>query len=141
MGQIMSRAVFLPRLSATLLGSFASAALLLAALGIYGVLSYSVTQRTREIGLRMTLGASAGSTINLVARNSVVLIVVGVGLGLVAATMLTRLLTSVLYGVSPFDLPAFVIAAVVLALAGVFASVLPARRATRVDPMVALREP
>jgi predicted permease len=141
MDQIMSRAVFLPRLSATLLGSFAIAALLLAALGIYGVLSYSVTQRTREIGLRMTLGASAGSTITLVARNSLLLIAVGVGLGLVVATMLARLLTSVLYGVSPFDLTAFTVAAVVLTLAGVAASLLPARRATRVDPMVALREP
>jgi len=128
-------------LSATLLGSFAIAALLLAALGIYGVLSYSVTQRTREIGLRMTLGASAGSTITLVARNSLRLIAVGVGLGLVVATMLARLLTSVLYGVSPFDLTAFTVAAVVLTLAGVAASLLPARRATRVDPMVALREP
>jgi putative ABC transport system permease protein len=89
----------------------------------------------------MTLGASAGSTIKLVARNSLMLIAVGVGLGLFAATMLSGMLTSVLYGVSPFDLPAFVIAAVVLALAGVSASLLPARRATRVDPIVALREP
>jgi putative ABC transport system permease protein len=141
MDQILARAVFLPRLSMTLLASFAFAALLLAALGLYGVLSYSVTQRTREIGLRMALGASGSSTVGLVVRNSLILIAVGVGLGLVAAAILARSMSGILYGVGPFDLPAFTVAALVLVSAGVGASLLPARRATRVDPMVALREP
>jgi putative ABC transport system permease protein len=140
MDQILARAVFLPRLSTTLLALFAGAALLLAGLGIYGVLSYAVSQRTREIGLRMALGASGGRTIGLIVRNSMVMLAVGVGLGLVAATLPARSMGGVLYGISPFDLPAFSIAALVLVTAGLVASLLPALRATRVDPMVALRE-
>jgi putative ABC transport system permease protein len=141
MDQILARAVFLPRMSATLLALFAGAALLLAALGIYGVLSYAVGQRTREIGLRMALGASGGRTVGLVVRNSVTMLAGGVGAGLVAATLLARSMSGVLYGISPFDLPAFLIAAFGLAAAGLIATLLPAMRATRVDPMVALREP
>jgi putative ABC transport system permease protein len=140
MDQILARTVFLPRLSATLLSLFALAALLLAALGLYGVLSYSVTQRTREIGLRMALGASSGSTVGLVIRNSLILIAVGVGLGLAAAIVLARSMTGILYGVGPFDLPSFAVAVLVLASVGVGASLLPARHATRVDPIVALRD-
>ena len=140
MNQILARAVFLPRLSTTLLGLFALSALLLAALGIYGVLSYSVTQRTREIGLRMALGASGGDTVGLIVRNSVMMIAVGGLVGLVAAVLLSRSLAGILYGVGPFDVPAFTAALLVLVLAGVAASVLPAFRATRVDPVVALRE-
>ena len=140
MDQILARAVFLPRLSATLLASFAGAALLLAGLGIYGVLSYAVNQRTREIGLRMALGATSGRTVGLVVRNSVLLLAIGVGIGIVVAVMLARAMGRILYGVSPFDLPAFALAAAVLVTAGVCATLLPARRATRVDPMVALRE-
>jgi len=140
MDQILARAVFLPRLSTTLLALFALAALILAALGIYGVLSYSVTQRTREIGLRMALGASGSQTVGLVVRNSLLLVAIGGGVGLVAATFLARSMAGILYGVGPFDGPAFAAAAVVLVFAGISASVLPARRATRVDPMVALRE-
>ena len=140
MDQILARAVFLPRLSTTLLTAFALAALLLAALGIYGVLSYSVTQRTREIGLRMALGASGGRTVSLVARNSLAMIGLGVGAGLVVAVPLARSLGNVLYEVSPFDAPSFATAALVLVAAGLGAALLPARRATRVDPMVALRE-
>jgi putative ABC transport system permease protein len=141
MDQILARAVFLPRMSATLLALFAGAALLLAGLGIYGVLSYAVSQRTREIGLRMALGASGGRTIGLVVRNSMVMLGVGVGVGLVAATLLARSMVGVLYGISPFDLPAFAIAALALAAAGLVATLLPAVRATRIDPIVALREP
>jgi putative ABC transport system permease protein len=139
MDQILARTVFLPRLSTTLLSAFAIAALLLAALGLYGVLSYSVTQRRQEIGLRMALGASGGSTVGLVIRNSLILIAVGVGLGLAAAIILAHSMTGILYGVGPFDLPSFAVAALVLVSAGVAASLLPARRATRVDPIVALR--
>jgi putative ABC transport system permease protein len=140
MEQIMARAVFLPRLSTTLLAVFAVGALLLAALGIYGVLSYSVSQRTREIGVRMALGATGASTVNLVVRNSLVLIAIGGAFGLVAAVMLARWLTGILYGIGPFDLPSFGLAALVLLVAGILASLLPALRATHVDPMVALRE-
>ena len=140
MDQILARAVFLPRLSTTLLAAFAAAALLLAALGIYGVLSYSVSQRTREIGLRMALGANATETLGMVARKSMGLIVVGVGVGLVAATLLARSMAGILYGVSTFDLTAFGVAAVVLVTAGLSASLIPAQRAVRIDPTVALRE-
>ena len=140
MDQILARAVFLPRLSTTLLATFALAALLLAGLGIYGVLSYSVTQRTKEIGLRMALGASSGNTVALIVRNSVTLVAIGGGVGLVAAILLARSMAGVLYGVGPFDLPSFAAAATVLMFAGVTASLLPAFRTTRVDPVVALRE-
>ena len=140
MDQLLARSVFLPRLSSTLLRVFALGALLLAALGIYGVLSYSVGQRTREIGLRMALGANIGGTVWLVLRNSMAPVVVGVGLGLGAAALLARSMAGVLYGVSPFDIPSFASAAAVLALAGLGASLIPARRAARIDPMVALRE-
>ena len=114
--------------------------MLLAALGIYGVLSYSVGQRTREIGLRMALGANVSTTLGLVVRNSMALIVVGVAVGLAAAALLARSMAGVLYGVSPFDVPSFAVAAAVLMMAGLAASLVPARRAALVDPMVALRE-
>jgi len=140
MDQILARAVFLPRLSTTLLALFALAALLLAALGIYGVLSYSVSQRTREIGLRMALGSSVGQTIGLVVRHSLQLVAIGGVAGMIAAAFLARAMAGVLYGVGPFDIPAFALSLIVLMLAGLCASLLPARRATRVDPVVALRE-
>ncbi len=140
MDQILARAVFLPRMSTTLLAIFASAALLLAALGIYGVLSYSVNQRTREIGLRMALGASARETVGGVVGNSMLLIGAGVGVGFVAAAVLARSMAGILYGVSTFDLTTFVAAGLVLATVGVSASLIPARRAVRIDPMRALRD-
>jgi ABC-type antimicrobial peptide transport system permease subunit len=140
MDQILARAVFLPRLSTTLLASFAIAALLLAALGIYGVLSYSVSQRTREIGLRMALGASGGNTVALIVRNSVAMVAIGGVIGLIAATLLARSMEGILFGVEPFDLPSFSLAAFTLLIAGVVASLLPALRTTRVDPVVALRD-
>jgi putative ABC transport system permease protein len=140
MDQILARAVFLPRLSTTLLATFAVAALLLAALGIYGVLSYSVTQRTREIALRMALGSTGGSTVGLVVQNSLLLIAIGAVAGLVAAVLLARSMAGILYGIGPFDVPSFSLAALVLVVSGLAAAVLPALRATRVDPMVALRE-
>ena len=140
MDQILARAVFLPRLSTTLLAVFALAALLLAALGIYGVLSYSVTQRTREIGLRMALGSTGGRTVGMVVQHSLLLIAVGGVCGLVFAVLMARWMAGILYGIGPFDLPSFSLAALVLLIAGVCASLLPALRATRVDPIVALRE-
>ena len=140
MDQILARAVFLPRMSATLLALFAGAALLLAALGLYGVLSYVVSLRTREIGLRMALGASGGQTIGLVLRSSTSMLVAGVVIGLVGSILVARSVGGVLYGISPFDVPAFSIAAAALAAAGLIATLIPALRAARVDPMTALRD-
>ena len=140
MDQVLARAVFLPRLTTTLLALFAGAALLLAGLGIYGVLSYAVNERTREIGLRMALGATRWRTIGLIVHNSLLMLAIGVGAGIGVAMMLARSMGRVLYGISPFDLLSFVVAALVLVAAGLGATLLPAGRATRVDPMVALRE-
>ncbi len=140
MDQILARAVFLPRLSTTLLALFALAALLLAALGIYGVLSYSVSQRTKEIGLRMALGASSGNTVAMIVRSSLGMVALGGLIGLVAAIALARSMADLLFGVEPFDLPSFALAATTLLIAGVVASLLPALRTTRVDPIVALRD-
>lgn len=138
--QLLARAVFLPRLSTTLLGLFALAALLLAVLGIYGVLSYSVNERAKEIGLRLALGATTGDTVSMVMRRSLGMVAAGGGVGLVASVLLARSLAGVLYGVGPFDLPSFAAAVAVLMLAGALASLLPALRTTRVDPVVVLRE-
>ena len=140
MEQIVTRAVFLPRLSATLLATFAAVAVLLAALGIYGVLASSVTQRTREIGLRMALGANASETLGLVTRQSVGLIGTGVAVGLVAAVLLARSMAGILYGVTAFDITSFGVAGLVLVMAGLTASLVPAQRAVRISPMVTLRE-
>ena len=140
MDQILARAVFLPRLSTTLLAMFALAALLLAALGIYGVLSYSVSQRTKEIGLRMALGASGGDTVAMIVRSSVGMVAMGGVIGLIAAVLLARSMAGILYGVGPFDVPSFTLALLTLLIAGIVASVLPAMRTTRVDPVVALRD-
>ena len=137
--QLLARAVFLPRVSTQLLSAFAATALVLAALGIYGVLSYSISQRTREIGLRMALGAGAAQTIRLVVRDSLGFLLAGVSAGLVAAVLLTRSLGRILYGVGPFDPLSFTLAAAILLTVGLVASLLPARRATRVNPIIALR--
>src|SRR5262245_24850492 len=137
--QLLARAVFLPRVSTQLLSAFAVAALVLAALGIYGVLSYSISQRTREIGLRMALGAGVMQTVLLVVRGSLGLLIAGISAGLVAVLLLTRSLARILYGVGPFDIPSFALAAAILLVVGLAASLLSARRATQVDPIVALR--
>ena len=138
--QLLARAVFLPRLSTQLLASFALAALMLAALGIYGVLSYSVSQRTREIGLRMALGAGAAQTMQLIVLDSLGFLLAGIAAGLIAAVLLARTLARILYGVGPFDLPSFALAAAMLLAIGLVASLVPARRATRVEPVIALRQ-
>jgi len=127
------------RLSVLLLSVFAALALFLAAIGLYGVLSYSVGQRTREIGVRMALGADATSVVALVLRQGARLAGLGLAAGLASALGATRLLQSQLYGVSPFDPLSFALVAAALAFVGALACWLPARRATRVDPIVALR--
>jgi predicted permease len=132
-------AVARPRLLTVLLGLFGVMGLVLGALGIYGVLAYLVSQRTREIGVRLALGAKASDVLWMVVRRGLRLAGLGVAIGLVAALALTRLMQGVLYGVTPTDPLTFVgVAAALLAVAA-FASWLPARRATRVDPLVALR--
>jgi ABC-type antimicrobial peptide transport system permease subunit len=127
------------RLTVMLLGTFAVLALLLAALGLYGVLSYNVGQRTREIGVRMALGAQAAAVVRLVVRQGIALAGVGLVVGLLFALGLTRLLKSVLYEVSTFDPISFIAVAVILSVIGIVACWFPARRATRVDPITALR--
>jgi len=127
------------RLNMLLFAILAGVALILAAVGIYGVIAYSVTQRTHEIGIRMALGAQRRDIVKMVVGQGIVLAAGGVGLGILASVLLTRLMTALLYGVSATDLVTFVIISVLLTLVAVVASFIPARRATRVDPMIALR--
>jgi putative ABC transport system permease protein len=122
-----------------LLTIFAAAALLLASVGIYGVLSYTVAQRTRDIGIRMALGATPSQVVSGVLHYGVVLTCVGLAIGLAGALAGTRVLSSLLYGVQAIDAATFTAVSLVLAAVALTASYLPARRAARVDPLVALR--
>ena len=128
-----------PRFNMMLLGIFAGVAMVLAAIGIYGVIAYSVTQRTREIGIRMALGAQRGDVLRMILRQSMLIIGIGLTIGLVAAFALTRWMASLLYGVSAHDLSIHGLVLMVLAGAGLIATYIPARRAMALDPMVALR--
>jgi putative ABC transport system permease protein len=127
------------RLTMTLLGAFAGLALLLASVGLYGVMALSVTQRTRELGIRMALGAARSDVFRLVLGQGVILVSIGIGLGLIGALAASRALSSLLYGVGAIDVPAFAIAILSLAFVALLACWLPARRATLVDPIEALR--
>lgn len=139
MTEVMAESLGRPRFYLALLGTFGAVALALAVAGIYGVLSYAVAQRTREFGIRTALGSTAREILGLVTRQAMVLVAAGIGLGLAGSLAVTRLLGSLLYGVSPLDAPAWILATVTLALAGLAAALLPAWRATRADPVVALR--
>jgi putative ABC transport system permease protein len=139
MEQAVAESVAQPRFYMTLLVGFAAVALLLAALGIYGVISYTVSQRTRELGIRIALGATKDKVIGLVLSRGLLLTVVGVGVGLVAAFWLTRVLASLLFGIEAVDLLTYASVALVLVVVAALASWIPARRAARVDPVIAMR--
>jgi putative ABC transport system permease protein len=140
MQQIVSDSVAGRRFSMLLLGVFAGLALVLAAVGIYGLNSYTATRRTHEIAIRMALGAERTHVLRLVVGNGLRLSLIGVGAGLAAAVGLTRLMSSMLYGVRPTDIATFAAVPSLLTGVAVLASYVPARRATKVDPMVALRQ-
>jgi len=139
MDRLVASSVARPRFYAVLLGVFAGVAGLLAAIGIYGMLAYAVTQRTQEIGIRMALGAQRWNVLALVLGKGVILTTVGIALGLAGAAATTRLLQSMLFGVAPLDPTTFITVSLMFGVVATLASYIPARRATMVDPMVALR--
>ncbi|MBZ5554916.1 MAG: ABC transporter permease [Acidobacteriia bacterium] len=140
MDQWLSNSAAQPRLNTVLLGAFASVALLIAAIGIYGVLAYSVSQRTREIGLRMALGATPRGVLSLIVREGMTLVLIGIGIGLAGGLALGRAVSSLVFGVTVRDPATFAVVTVVLATVALAACIVPARRAASVDPMIALRE-
>jgi putative ABC transport system permease protein len=140
MDALMKTAVGQRRVSMILLGAFSALALLLASVGLYGVMSYSVSQRARELGVRMALGAARSRVLGLVVSQGMSLALLGIVIGVVGAVALTRLLGTQLYHVAPTDVPTFAIVATLLAGVSLAATLVPALKATRVDPVVALRE-
>ena len=139
MAQIVSNSVGQPRFRTALLVTFALLALFVASIGLYGVMGYLVSQRTREFGIRMAVGASRGAVLWLVAGEAAKLIGIGIGLGLVAAVIVARWIASLLFGVAPFDTATLACVSVLLALVGLVASYIPAQRAAKADPMDSLR--
>jgi putative ABC transport system permease protein len=139
MKQYMALPLFPAHTTGLLLGAFGILALVLAVTGLYGVISYSVEQRTREIGMRMALGANQRDVLKLVLRHGMTLTLIGVSLGVIASLAVTRVLSSLLYGIRPTDPATFVAVPLLLMAVALLASYIPARRATKVDPMVALR--
>jgi putative ABC transport system permease protein len=139
MEQRLANSIALRRNSMLLFAIFAAIALIIAAIGLYGVISYSVSQRTHEIGIRMALGAERRDVLKLVLKQGLKLISAGVTIGLIASLALTRLMKSLLFEVNAIDPLTFVIVALMLDIVALLACLVPARRATKVDPMVALR--
>ena len=139
MSKLVAASTSEPRFQAEIIGSFAILALLLAVIGIYGVMSYFVTERTREIGIRMAVGAKAGHVLTLVVRRGLLLVAAGVVCGAAGAWGVTRVLATLLFELKPTDPPTFAAAALLLVMVATAATFIPARRATQVDPSVALR--
>jgi putative ABC transport system permease protein len=139
LGSIVDQAVSPKRFLTALLGGFSVLALILAALGIYGVISYSVTQRTHEIGIRLALGAPAAAVLKQVIGQGMAPVLLGLAIGVAAALALTRLISSLLFGVGAADPVTFISIALLLLIVSLFACWVPARRAAKVDPMIALR--
>jgi putative ABC transport system permease protein len=139
MEQLLSNTMSRSRLYAVLLGIFAAAAVALAVIGLYGTMSYAVALRTREIGVRIALGAQRKTVLGLVLRQSLILAAAGTAVGLVGAVGLTRYLDRMLFGLTPLDPATFVTVVALFAIVAGLASYIPARRATRVEPIVALR--
>jgi predicted permease len=139
MDDVIARSLGRPRFYFSLLGTFAGVALVLSLAGLYGVLSYAVAQRTREIGIRSALGSSRAAIMRLVAREGLELVAGGLVLGLIGGMAVTRLLVFMLYGVSPLDVRTWLVAATLMVVAALLAAVMPARRAARVDPLIAMR--
>ena len=139
MTQVAAESMSRRRFAMQIVGLFGILALLMAAVGIYGVIAYSVTQRTREIGIRVALGASRNAILRWVLKQGLVLTIAGVVVGLVGAFALTRLLRSLLFGVGPTDIVTYGVLAVLLTIVALLACYIPARRPTKVDPLVALR--
>ena len=137
--QVLVQSLTAPRIGAELLGGFGLLALILAAIGTYGVMSYSVSQRTQEVGIRMSLGAQPRDVLRLILANGMAMVCAGVLVGLGISTLLARSMNSLLYGIGAFDAPSFLITAALLVGVALAACYLPARRAMRVDPIVALR--
>ncbi|MEO5896859.1 MAG: ABC transporter permease [Vicinamibacterales bacterium] len=139
MKEVMAQSVAKPRFNALLVGAFAALALLLAVIGIYGVLSYAVSQRRREMGVRVALGATRGDVLRLIAGDGLTVVGTGLVVGLAASAVLTRWLEGMLFGVKPLDLPTYATAALIMSLASLAACVVPTLRATRLDPANVLR--
>jgi predicted permease len=139
MEELYSESVAKPRFQTAIFSLFGTVALTLAAVGVYGVMAYSVNQRTREIGIRMALGAQVGDVLRFVLRQGLALASAGAGIGLGAAIALTRFLTAYLYEIKATDAPTYIVVALVLSLVALLASYLPARRAVKIDPMTILR--
>jgi ABC-type antimicrobial peptide transport system permease subunit len=139
MDQLIADSIAVRRLAMILLGLFAALALMLAVIGIYGVLSYTVSQRTQEIGIRMALGAQRQDIFKMIASQSLRLIITGIVIGLAIAAGATRLMTNLLFNVSAIDPMVFISLSLLLIVVALLAGLIPARRATAIDPMVALR--
>jgi putative ABC transport system permease protein len=139
MEDIVDRQLSTPTQSTALLGAFAVLALLLASVGLYGVLSYAVMQRTNEIGVRMALGATSGEILLFFGKRGLALTLAGLAMGLALSAIAARSMTSLLYGFQPDYLPTVTVASLILVTVAVLASFVPARRASRMDPMIALR--
>jgi putative ABC transport system permease protein len=139
MEQVIAKSIARPRFNTLLLAIFAGVALVLASVGLYGVMNYSATQRTHEVGIRMALGATRADIMRLVVGNGMLLTLIGIGIGVLASIGLTRVMQRFLFGVGATDAVTFIGVSALLIVVALVANYIPARRATRVNPVIALR--